>query len=315
MSSKFFDVMIIGAGPAGMTSAVFTARKGLSTLVLSKDIGGQVNWTTVVENYMGFKSIGGAELMERFEEQMKGDHLVYQEDEAALLERDEQGHFIVTGKKTGVHRGRSVIIATGKRPRMINVPGEVEFRGKGVGYCSTCDAPLYRDAPVAVVGGGNSGVQAVLDLLGINAKEVHLITDEDLTADEALTQRIQSDQRVRIYRQHEVKEILGDKMVKGVRIRERQNGNEQTLNVEGVFIEIGLIPNADFLDQIRKNERREIRVDCECQTNIEGIFAAGDVTDVPEKQIIIAAGEGAKAAIGVWEYIITGRVSRMPVQA
>lgn len=315
MNSTFFDVMIIGAGPAGMTAAVFTARKGLSTLVLSKDIGGQVNWTTVVENYMGFKSINGAELMERFQEQMKGDHLIYQEDEAALLDRDEQGQFIVTGKKTGTYRGRSVIIATGKRPRMLNVPGEVEFRGKGVGYCSTCDAPLYRDAPVAVVGGGNSGVQAVLDLLGVNAKAVHLVTDEDLTADEVLVQKIKGDGRVKIYPRQEVLEIQGDNMVKGIRIRERQSGTEQTLQVEGVFIEIGLIPNADFLDQIRKNERQEIRVDCQCRTNIEGIYAAGDVTDVPEKQIIIAAGEGAKAGIGVWEYIIAGRVSHIPVQA
>lgn len=315
MDSKFFDVIIIGAGPAGMTAAVFTARKGLSTLVLSKDVGGQVNWTTIVENYMGFKSIGGAELMERFEEQMKGDHLAYIEDEAAILERDEQGHFKVTGKKTGMHRGRVVIIATGKRPRMLNVPGEVEFRGKGVGYCSTCDAPLYRDAPTAVVGGGNSGVQAALDLLCIDAKEVHLVTDEELTADEALIRQIRDNQRVKIYTHHQVLEITGDKLVQGMRIRHRQSGEEKALQVEGVFIEIGLIPNADFLDQIHKNERREIRVNCQCRTNIEGVFAAGDVTDVPEKQIVIASGEGAKAAIGAWEYIIQKRVSHIPVQA
>lgn len=307
MNGEISDVIIVGAGPAGMTAAVFTARKGLKTLMISKDIGGQVNWTTVVENYMGFKEIGGVELMNRFEEQMKGDHLVYKQDEAALLERGGDGIFEVTGKKTGRHRGRTVIIASGKRPRTLNVPGETEFRGKGVSYCSTCDAPLYRDAPVAVVGGGNSGLQSAIDLLGVGAKAVYLVTDEDMTGDEVLVEKVRADQRVKIYSRRQVLAVVGDQFVNGLKIRERDGGAEETLEVSGVFVEIGLMPNAEFLENLRKNPRGEIQVDCQCQTSVEGVFAAGDVTDVPEKQIVVAAGEGAKAAIRVWERLIQQR--------
>lgn len=307
MTAETYDVIIIGAGPAGMTAAVYTSRKGLRTLIISKDIGGQVNWTTVVENYMGFREINGAELVQRFEEQMKGDNLIYKEDEIALLEREPEGTFRITGKKSGQHQGHSVVVATGKRPRMLNVPGETEFRGKGVGYCSTCDAPLYRDAPVAVIGGGNSGIQAVLELLEVGASEVYLITDEQITADQVLADRVRSAPKVRICENRRVLEIQGGRFVEALRVKEL-SGSEETIKVQGVFIEIGLIPNAEFLNDLVKNDRGEIQVDCRCRTNLEGVFAAGDVTDVPEKQIIIAAGEGAKAAIRCWEYLIERRV-------
>ena len=283
-----------------MTAAVFTARKGLKTLVLSKDIGGQVNWTTVIENYMGFKEISGVDLMNRFKEQMKGDHLIYKEDEVASVGRLQDSIFQVTGEKSGNHQGRYIIVATGKRPRMLNVPGEIEFRGKGVGYCSTCDAPLYRDASTVVVGGGNSGLQATLDLLGVGAKTVFLVTDEELNGDQVLIDKVKADERVQLYTFHKVLEIQGAQLVQGVRIQSKE-GKETNVPAEGVFIEIGLVPNADFLDQVKKNERQEINVDCQCRTSVQGMYAAGDVTDVPEKQIIIAAGEGAKAAIRVWE--------------
>lgn len=312
MNDEPLDVIIIGAGPAGMTAAVFTARKGLKTLVISKDIGGQVNWTSVVENYMGFKEIGGAELMNRFEEQMKGNHLIYKQDEAALL-KPANGLMEVTGKKTGPHQGRAVIIATGKRPQMLNVPGEMEFRGKGVSYCSTCDAPLFRDAVVAVVGGGNSGLQSAIDLLGVGAKSVYLITDEELTGDEALIEKVRADQRVQTYPHCQVVAVVGDQFVNGLKIKQRQCGSEETLEVAGVFIEIGLTPNAEFIEGFKKNSRGEIEVDCQCQSSLDGVFAAGDVTNVPEKQIIVAAGEGAKAAIRVWERLIQQRVAAVPI--
>jgi alkyl hydroperoxide reductase subunit F len=304
LESMMFDVIIIGAGPAGMTAAVFTARKGLKTLILSKDIGGQVNWTTVVENYMGFKEISGIDLMKRFEEQMKGDHLIFKEDEVVCVDRRQDNIFQVTGERTGNHQGRYIIIATGKRPRMLNVPGETEYRGKGVSYCSTCDAPLYRDASTVVVGGGNSGLQATLDLLRVGAKTVYLVTEEKLNGDQVLIDKVKADERVRLYTLHKVLEIQGTQLVQGVRIQSLE-GKETTLSVEGVFIEIGLVPNAVFLDQVEKNERQEINVDCQCRTSVQGMYAAGDVTDVPEKQIIVAAGEGAKAAIRVWEMFIS----------
>ncbi|HEX2954159.1 MAG TPA: FAD-dependent oxidoreductase [Bacillota bacterium] len=249
MSEELFDVIIVGAGPAGMTAGVFTARKGLKTLVISKDIGGQVNWTTVVENYMGFKEINGPELMSKFEEQMKGNHLSYKQDEVALVERVEDNKIRVTGKKTGAYLGQRAIIATGKRPRMLNVPGEGEFRGKGVSYCSTCDAPLFRDANAAVVGGGNSGLSATIDLLGVGAKTVHLITNQELTGDQNLIDRLQSDQRVKLYPHRQVLAITGDKFVTGLKMKS-QEGNEENLEVSGVFIEIGARPERKFLGRI-----------------------------------------------------------------
>lgn len=305
--TDLYDLVIIGAGPAGMTAAVYAARKGLRVLVISKDIGGQVNWTTLVENYMGFEQIQGPQLMEKFREQMQDEKLIYREDEVSCLhvqiEREDERVFAVTGRKSGTHHGRAVIIATGKRPRSLGVPREEEFRGKGISYCSTCDAPLFRDAAVAVVGGGNSGAQAVIDLLAVNARQVNLITDLDLTADQVLLDRVLKDERVEVYRYHQVKEIIGDRMVQGLRVVNR-SGETRDLPVVGVFIEIGLEPNTEFLDIVDKSEHEEVIVDCQCRTNIKGIFAAGDATIIPEKQIIIAAGEGAKAAIQAWKYLM-----------
>ncbi len=306
MDKTGYDLLIIGAGPAGMTAAVYTARKGLRTLVVSKDIGGQVNWTTLVENYMGYEKIEGPELMRRFKDQMQSDNLLFIEDEVISLRRDGES-FIITGKTTGEHWGKTVIVATGKRPRMLGIQGEEEFRGKGVSYCSTCDAPLFRDAPVVVVGGGNSGVQAVLNLLAINAQEVYLITDFQLTADQVLVERIKDEDKVKVYLNHLVTEIFGDTMVTGVKIKSRKTGEEQILSVQGVFIQIGLEPNSEFLNELKKNERGELVIDCHCQTNVPGVFAAGDVTHIPEKQIIVASGEGAKAALKAWDYLISSR--------
>ncbi|HBL36651.1 MAG TPA: thioredoxin-disulfide reductase [Firmicutes bacterium] len=302
-----YEVMIIGAGPAGMTAALYCQRKGLQTLLLSKDFGGQANWTTVVENYMGFMEIEGPELMDRFKEQLRGEYLTLVEDEAIALRPEAEG-FVVEGRKSGQHHGQAVIIATGKRPKQLNVPGEKSFRGKGVSYCSTCDAPLFRGAPVAVVGGGNSGVQAVLDLLAFEAREVYLVTEEDLSADPVLATQIRNHPRVRIYPFSQVTAIHGENAVTAVTIRQRESGHEEQLAVEGVFVEIGLDPNSEIFPDLWKNERGEIAIDCNCRTSNAGVFAAGDVTTLPEKQIIIAAGEGAKAAITAGEYITQARM-------
>ncbi|HHT47700.1 MAG TPA: FAD-dependent oxidoreductase [Firmicutes bacterium] len=302
MSGAEYEVMIIGAGPAGMTAALYCRRKGLHTLILSKDFGGQANWTTVVENYMGFMEIDGPELMRRFKEQLPGENLTMLEDEAIAF-RAEDGHFLVEGKESGAHRGKAVIVATGKRPKKLNVPGEDSLRGKGVSYCSTCDAPLFRAAEVAVVGGGNSGVQAVLDLLAVGARTVYLVTDMEITADPVLAEQIQNHPQVRIYPYSRVVAVHGEKLVTGITVRLEQNETEEELAVEGLFIEIGLEPNSEIFPELWKNQRGEIVVDCHCRTSSSGVFAAGDVTNLPEKQIIIAAGEGAKAAITAWEYV------------
>lgn len=299
---QLFPLIIVGAGPAGMTSALYAVRKGIKTLVLSKDIGGQVNWTSLVENYMGFAEIHGPELMKRFEEQMQGDLLTYRQEEIiSITPRDNI--FLVENKAGNIYQSQAVIIATGKRPRKLGVPGEDKFLGKGVAYCSTCDAPLFRGAPVAVIGGGNSGVEAVIDLLAVNAEVVHLITNLELSADEILVARIKNDPRVKIYPYHDVLAIKGERMVEAISIKNNKNTQETTIAVEGVFIEIGLDPNTEFLSGLAMNQYKELIVDCQCRTNIAGIFAAGDVTHIPEKQIIVAAGEGAKAAIQAGEYL------------
>lgn len=302
-----YEVIIIGAGPAGMTAALYCRRKGLQTLLLSKDFGGQANWTTVVENYMGFMEIAGPELMDRFKEQLRGENLTLVEDEAVALRLEAEG-FVVVGRNSGEHRGQTVIITTGKRPKQLNVAGEESFRGKGVSYCSTCDAPLFRGTAVVVVGGGNSGVQAVLDLLAIEAREIYLVTEEDLTADQVLTAQIRNHPRVRIRPFFQVTAIHGENTVRAVTIRQRESGQEEQLAVEGVFVQIGLEPNSEIFPELWKNKRGEIVVDCNCRTSTAGVFAAGDVTTLPEKQIIIAAGEGAKAAITAGEYLTAARM-------
>jgi len=295
------DLIIVGAGPAGMTAALYAARKGLRALVISKDIGGQANWSSSVENYMGFKDISGSELMQRFEAQMKAQNLRYEECEVTRIEPVEGG-FKIQCRDGGEHRARSVIVATGKKPRTLGVPGEVEFRGKGVSYCATCDGPLFRDARVAVVGGGNAGLQAAYDLLAIGA-EVHLVTAEEITADQAVREKVLGQPKLKVHEHHTVKAIRGDQMVQGL-VLAAQDGRETDLPLEGVFIEVGLVPSTGLLgEEIRRNQEGEIEVDCVCQTNQPGLYAAGDVSTACGEQIVIAAGEGAKAALGAAEYL------------
>lgn len=297
-----YDVIIIGAGPAGMTAGVFAGRKGLKTAIISKDFGGQVNWTTDIENYMGFNEIDGQALMDRFEAQVKEHRLEEKLTDVRVIHKDGEVFTVKTDQ--GDHTARAVIVTTGKRPRTLNVPGENEFRNKGVSYCSTCDGPLFRDVPVAVVGGGNSALKAVFDLNNY-ASEIHLISLTELTADAVLIERLKGIPKLKQYIKHTVVEIKGEKLVERVLVEQADTKKRFELPVQGVFIEIGLDPNNELIDGlVEKTAAGEIKIDCECKTNIPGLFAAGDVTTVPEKQIIIAAGEGAKAAINAWEYLL-----------
>lgn len=298
-----YDVIIIGGGPAGMTAGVFASRKGLKTVIISKEFGGQVNWTTDIENYMGFTEIDGQALMDRFEAQVKEHRLEEIATDARML-RKEEDIFRVFTVDQGDYTARAVIVATGKRPKTLNVPGEAEFRNKGVSYCSTCDGPLFRDVPVAVIGGGNSALKAVFDLNNY-ASEIHLISLTDLTADAVLIERLKSVPKLKQYLGHQVVEIKGSKLVERVLVENQATKERFEIPVQGVFIEIGLDPNTEFVEGlVERTPNGEIQIDCECKTNVPGLFAAGDATTVPEKQIIIAAGEGAKAAIKAWEYLL-----------
>jgi len=295
-----YDLIIIGAGPAGITASVYAVRKRMSLLVISQDIGGQAALSGDVENYTGYQFITGPELAAKFEEHMrKFDIAVKENEEAVELKRIDDKILVKTNK--GSYEAKTAIIASGKRSRELNVPGEREFKNKGLTYCATCDAPLFSGKVVAIIGAGNSALDAALQLIKI-AKHAYIINITlRLGGDDIMREKINKSEIATVLNNTQVTAILGDKMVTGIKIK--REGKVEQLAVQGVFIEIGLIPNSEFAKDIEKNQFREIKVNCRNETNIPGVFAAGDVTDVPEKQIIIAAGEGSKAALGAFRYL------------
>jgi alkyl hydroperoxide reductase subunit F len=298
-----YDLVIIGSGPAGMTAAVYAARKKLNTLLLSKDRGGQVNWTLGIENYMGYQFIEGPELIHKFEEQIKKFPLETRIGEVVSnLSRTDSG-FEAKTDSGETYQAKAAIIATGKRPRPLNVTGEEEFRGRGVTYCAVCDGPLFSGMKVAVIGGGNSALEAVDDMVKI-ADHVYLVSLTPLTGDQILIDKMQAANNLTMFLEHEVVTIIGDKFVEGVKIRDLKTKQQRELQVAGVLIEIGLMPNSDIVKGVvALNHLGEIEVNCNNETNVPGLFAAGDVTSVPEKQIVVAAGEGAKAALQAHRYL------------
>ena len=298
-----YELIIVGGGPAGMTAGVYAARKRIYTLLLSKDIGGQVLWTTGVENYMGYQYIEGFELIQKFEEQVKQFPLEQKIGQGVVALSRRDGGFEVRTDGGESYQAKAVIIATGKRPRPLNVPGEDRLRGRGVTYCAICDGPLFAGQKVAIIGGGNSALEAADDMVKI-AEHVYLVSLTPLTGDQILVDKVNETLNLTIFLEHEVVSIAGESRVEGMVIRDAKSGEEKRLEVGGVFIEIGLIPNSELASGIaRLNELDEIEVNCTTETGIPGLFAAGDVTNVPEKQIVVAAGEGAKAALQAHKYL------------
>jgi alkyl hydroperoxide reductase subunit F len=301
---KIYDLVIIGAGPAGITAAVYAARKKMDILVITKDIGGQASLSGDIQNYTGYQFISGPELAIKFEEHMRKFNFEIKENEEVKELVSKKDTFLLKTDKDN-YQAKMVIVASGKRSRELGVTGEREFRNKGLTYCATCDGPLFAERDVAVIGGGNSALDAVLQLIKI-ANQIYVINITDnLTGDGIMREKIRADSRVSIFNNSRVKEILGDSFVQSVKIE--GNKEEKILDVQGIFVEIGLIPNSDFVSGLEKNERKEIIVNQRNETNIPGIFAAGDVTNVPEKQIIIAAGEGAKAVLSAFRYLSTSK--------
>lgn len=299
---KIYDLIIIGAGPAGITAAVYAARKKMDILVIAKDIGGQASLSGDIQNYTGYQFITGPELVIKFEEHMRKFNFEIEENEEAKELISKQSTFLVKTDK-GNYQAKTVVVASGKRSRELGVIGEREFRNKGLTYCATCDGPLFAGKDVAVIGGGNSALDAALQLIKI-ANHIYIINIADnLTGDGIMQEKVIADHKVSIFNNSRVKEILGDSFVQAVKIEEDKE--EKILDVQGIFVEIGLIPNSEFASNLEKNERKEIVVNQRNETNIPGIFAAGDVTNVPEKQIIIAAGEGAKAVLSAFRYLST----------
>lgn len=288
-----------------MTAAVYAARKKLNTLLISHNVGGQGLETWLVENYMGYQFIEGRELMQKFEEQVKQFSTSVKLEVGRTVERlsKTDGAFEITTDSGETYRARVVILATGKSPRKLNVPGENELLGRGVTYCAICDGPVFASLKVAIIGGGNSALEAAGDMVKI-AEHVYLISISALTADQILIDKVKGIGDLTILTEHEVLEIKGKNRVEAVRIRDLRSRQEKELAIGGIFIEIGLIPNSGLAAElIAPNRLGEVQVDCGNQTGVPGLFAAGDVTSVPDKQIVIAAGEGAKAALQAHRYL------------
>jgi len=300
-----FDLIIIGAGPAGITAAIYAARRKINFLMLSLDLGGQASWSSDVENYTGMHFISGIELVKKFQEHIQDYNIKIKTEEVLNIEKKGKSIYVKTEKQT--YEAKAVIIASGKKPKKLNVPGEEKLIGRGISYCATCDAPLQKGKKVAVIGGGNSALDASL-FLSKYAEKVYLLDiNEKLGGDDVLRDRVLENKKIRLINKASVKEILGNGNVNGLKyLRE---GKESRLNVEGIFIEIGLIAGCSFADIVEKNKWGEIKIFRSTKTfeenltNVPGIFAAGDITDIPAKQIIVAAGEGAKAFLAAIDYL------------
>ena len=304
-----YDVLIVGGGPAGAAAAVYAARKGIRVGVATERMGGQVNDTLAIENYISVLETDGPKFAAALEAQVRHydvDIMSLQRADKLVPAAQPGGLAEVHMTNGGVLKAKSVILSTGARWRNVNVPGEQEYKNKGVAYCPHCDGPLFKGKRVAVIGGGNSGVEAAIDLAGI-VEHVTLIEFADqLKADAVLVNKLKSLANVEIHVNAQTTEITGDgSKVNGLRYKDRVSGNEQLVALEGVFVQIGLVPNTEWLKGTLELSRfGEIVVDAKGHTNAQGVFAAGDCTTVPYKQIVIAAGEGAKAALSAFDHLI-----------
>lgn len=306
-ASTLYDVIIIGGGPAGLSAALYAARKVLKTMLISKDIGGQILWTYDLDNYLGFSLVEAADLVAKFDEHVEK-YGVEKEVGVEVTALDLSGKIKrVTTSESKIHAAKTLIIATGKRPKPLEVSGERELVGRGVAYCSTCDAPLFADLDVVVAGGGNSALEAVIDLVKV-AKKVYVVSLTPLTGDEILQDKVRGFTMVELLTESRIRRILGESSVEGVEVESLVSGEVRHLDVQGVFVEIGLLPNSELaVDKVETNRLGEIVVDAGCRTGVPGVFACGDVTDVIFKQVIVAAGEGAKAALSAYHYLMNQR--------
>ena len=302
--SDILDLIIIGSGPAGMTAAIYAARRKIKFLILSMNIGGQMGWSSDVDNYPGIPDLAGVELVKKFGEHMKEYKIKVKNEEVLKLEK--KGKICVVKTRRNIYQSKAVVIASGKSPRKLNVQGEEKYLGRGVSYCAVCDAPLQKNKIVGVVGSGNSGLDASL-FLSKYAKKVYLIDiSSEITGEPYLKDKVLKNKKISFIGNAKIKEILGNKFVNSVKY-EKEN-KELILKIDNIFVEIGLVTKANFTD-VKKNKWDEIMIfrstitHEENMTSIPGIFAAGDCTDIPAKQIIAAAGEGCEAALAAFDYI------------
>ncbi len=312
LQARTLDLIIAGGGPAGMSAAVYSSRRKLDTLVITNDIGGQTNWSAEVENYLGYEFMSGYELSQKFYGHVKkidDDNAIFDleliENDPVIKIEPEDNEFIVTTQSNKIFRSRAVLIATGAKPRNLNIPGEKELIGHGVTFCATCDGPLYRDKVIAIIGGGNSAMEAVLYLTKI-AKAIYIINiNENFRGETTLAEAIDKLENVTIKNNTDTLAMAGDGKLEKIKIKNKKTLQEEWLEVDGVFEEIGYEPNsANFANLVKLNSKKEIIIDERNRTSVPGIYAAGDVSSVTQKQIIIAAGEGAKAVLEIYNYLL-----------
>ena len=303
-----FDVLVVGGGPAGAAAAIYAARKGIRTGVAAERFGGQVLDTMAIENFISVKETEGPKLARALEEHVREYEVDIMNLQRAsqLIPAGDDGLHRVQFENGGELKAKTLILATGARWREMNVPGEQEYRGRGVAYCPHCDGPLFKGKRVAVIGGGNSGVEAAIDLAGIVAHVTLLEFGEELRADAVLQRKLNSLPNVRVLKMAQTTEVKGDgQKVNGLVYKDRTSEEMHSVELEGIFVQIGLLPNSEWLKgTLELSCFGEIIVDAKGQTSIPGVFAAGDVTTVPYKQIVIAVGEGAKASLSAFDHLI-----------
>lgn len=298
-----YDTIIIGAGPAGFTAGIYAARREMKTMIIGKEPGGQLIWAADIENYPGFSTISNTDLIQKMENQVKGLGVEIKIGEVSKIERKDNGSFIVYTNKEKFE-AKTVIVAMGLTPRRLAIPGEEKFSGKGVSYCANCDGPFFRDKTIAVVGGGNSAIDAA-EIMSKIAKKVYLIhRQEKFRAFAAAIKEVKSRDNIEVITNSELKEMSGGQSVQKIKVLNNKTKKETELAVDGVFIEVGRIAATDLVkDYADRNEKMEIIVNEKCAAKTEGLFAAGDVTQIPFKQITTAAGQGTIAALAAYQYI------------
>lgn len=297
-----YDTIIIGAGPAGMTAAIYAARREMKTLIISKDVGGQVALAFDIENYPGFTSINSADLIQKMQDHVKAIGVEIKLDEIKTIEKQDDRFILFTNKDK--FETKTIILAMGLAPRRLAIAGEKEFAGKGVSYCANCDAPLYKNKIVGVVGGGNAALDAA-EVLSKIAKKVYLIhRSEKFAAFDGLVDEIKTRENIEILLNSEVKEITGGDKLEKLKVFDSKENATTELDADGLFIEVGRIAHTDLVENlVERDARGQIIVNEKCQTSTEGVFAAGDVTQIEYKQITTATGQGTIAALAAYQYL------------
>lgn len=299
---EVYELIILGGGPAGTAASVYAGRKKIKGLLITENFGGQAVVADKIENFIGQLSLSGVEMAKIFEEQVRRSGLAVILDEIQKIEK-EKDYFLVKTSHQGDFFARFLLVALGRKYKNLNVPGEEKFKGRGVVYCSTCDAPLFKDKPVAVVGGGNSALLSVLDLLSYASKIYLLNHSEEFRADPVLIERVKKEEKVEFIFPAEVKEIFGNFLVEGLKYQDLKTQEIKELAVKGVFVQIGMKPNTELLENLLElNENKEIIVEpLTGRTSCPGIWAAGDITNLPHKQISVAIGDGIRALLDIYK--------------